>query len=139
MGRERRELRAKRDFDEKRLGRDRVCHAREEKQTADSSVIFAVELCRFVKDTLNPQPVPVEEDIIDENSDPYQYRSKRMSKSPSNSILKGTSSEELSAYLNRFVLQEVKVTCPFCNASLVELKFDALFADLSSILSSGLN
>ena len=74
----------------------------------------AVELCRFVKDTLNPQPVPVEEDIIDENSDPYQYRSKRMSKSPSNSILKGTSSEELSAYLNRFVLQEVKVTCPFC-------------------------
>ena len=44
----------------------------------------AVELCRFVKDNyLNPQPVPVEEDIIDENSDPYQYRSKRMSKSPS--------------------------------------------------------
>ena len=40
MGRERRELRAKRDCDEKRLGRDRVCHAREEKQTADSSVIF---------------------------------------------------------------------------------------------------
>ena len=80
----------------------------------------AVELCRFVKDTLNPQPVPVEEDIIDENSDPYQYRSKRMSKSPSNSLLKGTS-EELSAYLNRFVLQEVKVTCPFCNASLLEL------------------
>ena len=99
----------------------------------------AVELCRFVKDTLNPQPVPVEEDIIDENSDPYQYQSKRMSKSPSNSILKGTSSEELSAYLNRFVLQEVKVTCPFCNASLLELKFDALFADLSSILSSGMN
>ena len=65
----------------------------------------AVELCRLLKDTLNPQPVPVEEDIIDENSDPYQYRSKRMSKSPSNSILKGTSSEELSAYLNRFVLQ----------------------------------
>ena len=84
--------------------------------------------------------MPVEEDIIDENSDPYQYRSKRMSKSPSNSILKGTSSEELSAYLNRFVLQEVKVTCPFCNASLIELlKFDALFADLSSILSSGMN
>ena len=69
----------------------------------------------------NPQPVPVEEDVIDENSDPYQYRSKRMLKSPSNSILKGTSSEELSAYLNRFVLQEVKVTCPFCNASLLEL------------------
>ena len=40
MGRERRELRAKRDCDEKRLGRDKVCHAREEKQTADSSVIF---------------------------------------------------------------------------------------------------
>ena len=99
----------------------------------------AVELCRFVKDTLNPQSVPVEEDIIDENSDPYQYRSKRMSKSPSNSILKGTSSEEFSAYLNRFVLQEVKVTCPFCNAILLELKFDALFADLSSILSSGMN
>ena len=99
----------------------------------------AVELCCFVKDTLNPQPVPVEEDIIDENSDPYQYRSKRMSKSPSNSILKGTSSEELSAYLNRFVLQEVKVTCPFCNAIHLELKFDALFADLSSILSSGMN
>ena len=39
-GRERRELRAKRDCDEKRLGRDRVSHAREEKQTADSSVIF---------------------------------------------------------------------------------------------------
>ena len=78
--------------------------------------------------------MPVEEDIIDENSDPYQYRSKRMSKSPSNSILKGTSSEELS-----FVLQEVKVTCPFCNASLLELKFDALFANLSSILSSGMN
>ena len=36
MGRERRELRAKRDCDEKRLGRDRVCHAREEKQTSDS-------------------------------------------------------------------------------------------------------
>ena len=54
-----------------------------------------------------------------------------MSKSPSNSILKGTSLEELSAYLNRFVLQKVKVTCPFCNASLLELKFDALFADLS--------
>ena len=202
----------------------------------------AVELCRFVKDNLNPQPVPVEEDIIDENSDHYQYWSKRMSKSPSsaekpksadinnktnsdlekeaerlckmesdlasenrkqsdvkvilsggngevklrtlitnkvlrkwknvanivfshkdvepflrtalaskvspefkyycedtNSILKGTSLEELSAYPNRFVLQEVKVTCPFCNASLVELKFDALFADLSSILSSGMN
>ena len=32
--------RAKRDCDEKRLGRDRVCHAREEKKTADSSVIF---------------------------------------------------------------------------------------------------
>ena len=87
----------------------------------------AVELCRFVKDTLNPQP------------DPYQYRSKRMSKSPSKSIFKGTSSEELTAYLNRFVLQEVKVTCPFCNARLLELKFDALFADLSSILSSGMN
>ena len=29
MGRERRELRAKRDCDEKRLGRDRVCHARQ--------------------------------------------------------------------------------------------------------------
>ena len=27
MGRERRELRAKRDCDEQRLGRDRVCHA----------------------------------------------------------------------------------------------------------------
>ena len=40
MGRERRELRAKRDCDEKRLGRDRVSHAREEKQTADSSAIF---------------------------------------------------------------------------------------------------
>ena len=62
-----------------------------------------------------------------------------MSKSPSNSILKGTSSEELSAYLNRLVLQEVKVTCPFCNASFLELKFDALFADLSSTLSSGMN
>ena len=56
-----------------------------------------------------------------------------------NSILKGTLPEELSAYPNRSVLQEVKVTCPFCNASLVELKFDALFADLSSILSSGMN
>ena len=238
----------------------------------------AVELCRFVKDNLNPQPVPVEEDIIDENSDPYQYRSKRMSKSPlsaekpksariscaeqvsqlpveeqgsrvkrsftfqradinnqtnsdlekeaerlykiesnlasenhnqsdvkvilsgrngevklrtpndkttrnlikniilpkwknvaivfshknvepflrtalpskvsrefkyycenTNSILKGTWPEELSAYPDRFVLEEVKVTCPFCNASVVELKFDALFADLSSILSSGMN
>ena len=233
-------------------------------------------ICRFVKDTLKPQPVPVE-DIIDENSDPDQYRSKRMSKSRSsaekpksakiscaeqaiqvpvekqgsrvkrsftfqradnqtnsdlekeaerlckmesnlasenrnqsdvkvilsggngevklripndkttrnliknivlrkwkklanvvfsykdvepflrpalaskvsrefkyycedtNSILKGTSLEELSAYPNRFVLQEVKVTCPFCNASLVELKFDALFANLSSILSSGMS
>ena len=36
-----------------------------------------------------------------------------------NSILKGTSPEELSAYSNRFVLQEVKVTCPFWHASLV--------------------
>ena len=35
MGRERRELRAKRDCDEKRLGRDRVCHAREEKPDPD--------------------------------------------------------------------------------------------------------
>ena len=49
-----------------------------------------------------------------------------------NSILKGTLPEELLSYPSRFVLQEVKVTCPFCNASLIELKFDALFADLSS-------
>ena len=41
----------------------------------------AVELCRFVKDNLNPQPVPIEEDItcINENSDPYhEYWWKRL-------------------------------------------------------------
>ena len=36
-----------------------------------------------------------------------------------NSILKGTSPEELSAYSNRYVSQEVKVMCPFWHASVV--------------------
>lgn len=37
-----------------------------------------------------------------------------------NSILKGTSPEELVAYSNRFVTQEVKVICPFWHASMVK-------------------
>ena len=36
-----------------------------------------------------------------------------------NSILKGTSPEELAAYSNRFVAQETKVMCPFWHASLL--------------------
>ena len=35
-----------------------------------------------------------------------------------NSILKGTSPEELAAYSNRFVAQETKVMCPFWHTSL---------------------
>ena len=36
-----------------------------------------------------------------------------------NSILKGTSPEELAAYSNRFVAQETKMMCPFWHASLL--------------------
>ena len=36
-----------------------------------------------------------------------------------NSILKGTSPEELAAFSNRFVAQETKVMCPFWHASLL--------------------
>ena len=36
-----------------------------------------------------------------------------------NSILRGTLPEELAAYSNRFVTQEVKVICPFWHASVV--------------------
>ena len=36
-----------------------------------------------------------------------------------NSILKGTSPEELAAYSNRFVAQETKVMCPFWHASVL--------------------